>query len=187
MSPSRPGRPKAESGPITLQICKDVDARACRIPARKRGGARRGHDEARVHCCGAIFSAKKRHLSHHPRIVRPPISMLQIEDLVFNAWGRRFFDQATVTLPKDAKVGLVGRNGVGKSTLFKLILGHHTPDGGDIRCRQIRPHRLGRSGAPGDAGQPARHRAGRRCRARTALTQRSRPPSPSRWARSTRG
>ena len=49
--------------------------------------------------------------------------MLQIKDLTFDAWGRRFFDQATVSLPKDAKVGLVGRNGVGKSTLFKLILG----------------------------------------------------------------
>jgi ATP-binding cassette subfamily F protein 3 len=58
--------------------------------------------------------------------------MLQIHDLVFDAWGRRFLDHATVTLPKDAKVGLVGRNGVGKTTLFKLILGQHTPGGGDI-------------------------------------------------------
>jgi ATP-binding cassette subfamily F protein 3 len=58
--------------------------------------------------------------------------MLQIDDLVFNAWGRRFFDHATVTLPLAAKVGLVGRNGVGKSTLFKLILGELQPDGGEI-------------------------------------------------------
>ncbi|WP_299009633.1 ABC-F family ATP-binding cassette domain-containing protein [uncultured Caulobacter sp.] len=50
--------------------------------------------------------------------------MLQINDLTFDAWGRRFFDKATVSLPPGAKVGLVGRNGVGKSTLFKLILGH---------------------------------------------------------------
>src|SRR5271166_756598 len=58
--------------------------------------------------------------------------MLAIESLVFNAWGRRFFDRATVTLPVGAKVGLVGRNGVGKSTLFKLILGQLSPDSGDI-------------------------------------------------------
>jgi len=50
--------------------------------------------------------------------------MLQINDLTFDAWGRRFFDHASVSLPPGAKVGLIGRNGVGKSTLFKLILGH---------------------------------------------------------------
>src|ERR1700722_10218618 len=59
--------------------------------------------------------------------------MLQIDDLVFNAWGRRFFDHASVTVPPNAKVGLVGRNGVGKSTLFRLILGELMPDGGEIR------------------------------------------------------
>ena len=58
--------------------------------------------------------------------------MLQIKDLVFDAWGRRFFDGATVSLPKDAKVGLVGRNGVGKSTLFKLILGELVHGSGEI-------------------------------------------------------
>jgi ATP-binding cassette subfamily F protein 3 len=58
--------------------------------------------------------------------------MLQIDNLVFNGWGRRFFDSASVSLPPGAKVGLVGRNGIGKSTLFKLILGDLTPDGGEI-------------------------------------------------------
>ncbi|WP_374570167.1 ABC-F family ATP-binding cassette domain-containing protein [Phenylobacterium sp.] len=58
--------------------------------------------------------------------------MLQIRELVFDAWGRRFFDEASVSLPKDAKVGLVGRNGAGKSTLFKLILGQLTIGGGEI-------------------------------------------------------
>jgi ATP-binding cassette subfamily F protein 3 len=58
--------------------------------------------------------------------------MLQIYDLVFDAWGRRFFDHATVSLPKDAKVGLVGRNGVGKSTLFKLVLGQLSHGDGEI-------------------------------------------------------
>src|ERR1700733_8121616 len=58
--------------------------------------------------------------------------MLQIDNLVFNAWGRRFFDQASVMIPVGNKVGLVGRNGVGKSTLFRLILGDLIPDGGEI-------------------------------------------------------
>jgi ATP-binding cassette, subfamily F, member 3 len=58
--------------------------------------------------------------------------MLQIDNLVFNAWNRRFFDSASVALPVGAKVGLIGRNGVGKTTLFKLILGELVPDGGEI-------------------------------------------------------
>jgi ATP-binding cassette, subfamily F, member 3 len=58
--------------------------------------------------------------------------MLQIDNLVFNAWNRRFFDSASVTLPVGTKVGLVGRNGIGKTTLFKLILGELVPDGGEI-------------------------------------------------------
>jgi ATP-binding cassette subfamily F protein 3 len=59
--------------------------------------------------------------------------MLQISDLVFDAWGRRFFDHASASLPEGAKVGLVGRNGAGKSTLFKLILGQLVAGDGDIR------------------------------------------------------
>jgi ATP-binding cassette subfamily F protein 3 len=59
--------------------------------------------------------------------------MLQINELVFDAWGRRFFDGATVSLPVGAKVGLVGRNGIGKSTLFKLILGQLHQGSGEIK------------------------------------------------------
>src|SRR4030088_3824337 len=58
--------------------------------------------------------------------------MLQIDNLLSKGWGRRFFDQATVMVPAGAKVGLVGRNGFGKTTLFKLILGELVPDGGEI-------------------------------------------------------
>ena len=58
--------------------------------------------------------------------------MLQITDLTFNAWGRKFLVDASVSLPPGAKVGLVGRNGIGKSTLFKLILGELNANGDEI-------------------------------------------------------
>src|SRR6202167_6297843 len=58
--------------------------------------------------------------------------MLRIENLIFDAWGRRFFDSASVFIPAGTKVALVGRNGVGKSTLFKLIVGDLVPLGGEV-------------------------------------------------------
>ncbi|HUD85917.1 MAG TPA: ABC-F family ATP-binding cassette domain-containing protein, partial [Xanthobacteraceae bacterium] len=66
-----------------------------------------------------------------PRIVGASY-MLRIENLIFDAWGRRFFDSASVFIPAGTKVGLVGRNGVGKSTLFKLIVGDLIPVGGEV-------------------------------------------------------
>ncbi|MDC7681673.1 ABC-F family ATP-binding cassette domain-containing protein [Asticcacaulis sp. BYS171W] len=58
--------------------------------------------------------------------------MLQITNLTYDAYGRRFFDGATLSLPPGTKAGLVGLNGVGKSTLFGLILGKSQPGGGEI-------------------------------------------------------
>lgn len=58
--------------------------------------------------------------------------MLQINNLTYDAYGRRFFDSANLALPPGTKAGLVGLNGVGKSTLFKLILGRAQPGGGEI-------------------------------------------------------
>ena len=70
-------------------------------------------------------------MSHHARRAaiggpgddfRFRLSMLQITNLTFNAWGRQFLDVASVSLPPGAKVGLVGRNGIGKSTLLLQAL-----------------------------------------------------------------
>ena len=58
--------------------------------------------------------------------------MLQITNLTLNAWGRQFLDDASVSLPPGAKVGLVGRNGIGKSTLFKVILGELVAGGDEV-------------------------------------------------------
>ena len=54
--------------------------------------------------------------------------MLHINDLTFRVGARLLFDGATVHVPKGHKVGLVGRNGTGKSTLFKLITGELPSD-----------------------------------------------------------
>src|SRR4029077_6520407 len=65
--------------------------------------------------------------------------MLRIENLVFDAWGRRFFDAASVAIPAGTKVGVGGRSGVGKSTLFRLILGDLVPLGGELLLPKTAP------------------------------------------------
>ena len=62
--------------------------------------------------------------------------MLHINDLTYRIDGRPLFTQATLAISKGHKVGLVGRNGTGKSTLFRLIKGEISPDDGDINFRK---------------------------------------------------
>lgn len=47
--------------------------------------------------------------------------MLHINDLTYRIDGRLLFNQATLAIAEGQKVGLVGRNGTGKSTLFNII------------------------------------------------------------------
>nr|WP_245404803.1 ATP-binding cassette domain-containing protein [Ancylobacter gelatini] len=47
--------------------------------------------------------------------------------------GRLLIDHATVAIPEGARVGLVGRNGTGKTTLFRAITGDLALESGDIR------------------------------------------------------
>lgn len=58
--------------------------------------------------------------------------MLSINDLTYRVGGRTLLEKASITIPAGHRYGLVGLNGTGKSTLFKLIAGELQPDGGDI-------------------------------------------------------
>ena len=58
--------------------------------------------------------------------------MLTIRDMGFSIAGKPLFAGASAQIPAGAHLGLVGRNGTGKTTLFRLILGELTPDTGAI-------------------------------------------------------
>jgi ATP-binding cassette subfamily F protein uup len=50
--------------------------------------------------------------------------------------SRLVLDDATFTLLRKEKVGLIGANGAGKSTLAKILAGAETPDGGTVSLRR---------------------------------------------------
>ena len=58
--------------------------------------------------------------------------MLRITDISYSVDGRPLIENASAVIPTGHKVGLVGRNGTGKTTLFRLIRGELTLDGGTI-------------------------------------------------------
>ena len=58
--------------------------------------------------------------------------MLIIDDISLRIAGRLLIDHASLTLPAGTKAGLVGRNGTGKTTLFKAITGELATETGSI-------------------------------------------------------
>ncbi len=58
--------------------------------------------------------------------------MLHINGLTYRIGGRLLLEEASVAIPEGHKLGIVGRNGVGKSTLFRLILGEIPSESGTI-------------------------------------------------------
>ncbi|MCO5113182.1 MAG: ATP-binding cassette domain-containing protein [Bdellovibrionaceae bacterium] len=67
--------------------------------------------------------------------------MIQLSNISKRFGERVLFDNVTLTMGKKERLGLVGRNGLGKSTLFKIILGETGYDTGDISMP--RGYRLG--------------------------------------------
>lgn len=62
--------------------------------------------------------------------------MLRITDLTYRIAGRTLIESASVSINDGMKFGLVGKNGTGKTTLFRLINGEASPESGDIVLRK---------------------------------------------------
>ena len=61
-----------------------------------------------------------------------PGPMLVIDDLTVRIAGRTLIEGASVNVPTGARVGMVGRNGTGKSTLFNVIAGDYAAEHGSV-------------------------------------------------------
>ena len=62
--------------------------------------------------------------------------MLHLNDVTLRIGGRLLLEHASVHLPAGQRIGLVGANGSGKTSLLRLILGELSPDAGEVRLRR---------------------------------------------------
>ena len=58
--------------------------------------------------------------------------MLNIHNLSVSFGGTYLFEEVTFRLVSGDRVGLVGKNGAGKSTMLKILAGDFKPDSGQI-------------------------------------------------------
>ena len=58
--------------------------------------------------------------------------MISINDLTFLIGSRALYDEANWHIKPGDRVGLIGANGTGKSTLLKIIVGEYAPSSGSV-------------------------------------------------------
>ena len=58
--------------------------------------------------------------------------MISINDLTFLIGSRALYDEANWHIKPGERIGLIGANGTGKSTLLKIIVGEYAPSSGSI-------------------------------------------------------
>jgi energy-dependent translational throttle protein EttA len=58
--------------------------------------------------------------------------VIEADNLTKGYGDRLLFENLSFSIPKNAIVGIIGPNGVGKSTLFRIIMGKEKPDAGEV-------------------------------------------------------
>ena len=69
-------------------------------------------------------------------IRRPAVSLVIVQGLSLSYGSKTLFDASSFTIGPTDRIGLVGANGTGKSTLLKVLMGQVTPDNGTLTFRR---------------------------------------------------
>ncbi|MEQ8604524.1 MAG: ABC-F family ATP-binding cassette domain-containing protein [Marivibrio sp.] len=104
--------------------------------------------------------------------------MLILRDITLRVGGRVLLDGASAQIPDGHRIGLVGRNGTGKTTLLRLILGDIAADGGEVTYGARESVGAVAQEAPADDRPPLAHvlAADRRLAALTAEAETATDP-----------
>lgn len=69
-------------------------------------------------------------------IISNPMPLLRLDSASLHYGTQVLLDEVDLSISRGDKLGLLGRNGVGKTTLLKILAGELTPDSGE---RWLRP------------------------------------------------
>ena len=105
------------------------------VRSKAKGQQTKG--KARLNAYEALSNAEQKEKESKLELIIPPgprlgDTVIEIKDLVKSFDNRVLIDGLTMSIPKNAIVGIVGPNGVGKSTLFRMIMGEEKPDSGTV-------------------------------------------------------
>ncbi|ATD67869.1 MULTISPECIES: ATP-binding cassette domain-containing protein [Luteimonas] len=103
--------------------------------------ARRTRDEGRVRRLEAMRNerAQRRDLTGNVRMAAAQANasgkkVIELKDVSFAFGERRLIDGFSTTIFRGDRVGLIGANGTGKTTLLKLLLGELQPQSGEVKA-----------------------------------------------------
>jgi len=100
--------------------------------------ARQAKSKARVNAYEKLLSQETEQRREELEIYIPPGPRLGDVVIEFKEVAKRYgervlYEGLTFSVPPGAVVGIIGPNGVGKTTLFRMIVGQEQPDAGTIR------------------------------------------------------
>ena len=105
---------------------------------RKNPKGRQAKSKARIKAFEELASQEYQKRAETREIYIPPGPRLgdvviEVKDLMKKFGDRVLYSGVNFTVPRGAIVGIIGANGMGKTTLFKILTGQEQPDGGSVR------------------------------------------------------
>ena len=99
--------------------------------------ARQAKGKARLNAYDALNSVETKEKEAKLELFIPPgprlgDQVIEIKGIKKGFGDKLLIDGLDMNIPKNAIVGIIGPNGVGKSTLFRMIMGEEKPDEGTI-------------------------------------------------------